>query len=280
MNSLNKEEKINSVLWNFKKRLENNGHKVAYICLYGSQNYGLDIYTDEYKSDFDAKAVIVPTLDDLVYNSKPISTTIECEDGLCDVKDIRIFIDTLIKANPAYIETLFTRYYIIDKDFENELNSILRLRDSLVYALRAQFCRTIYGMMREKEKAMTHPYPSVKEIIEKYGYSGKQLHHIIRLYYLMIDYFLLDDRKYNLNESLISRDKDRGLLTHIKLNKTSLNEALALCRGYMDLGKKAKDMILESIKENDIDYSVKDKIVNLSRDIIKNKIISEISKKT
>lgn len=39
MELFSRDGKINSVLCNFKERLENNGHKVAYICLYGSQNY-------------------------------------------------------------------------------------------------------------------------------------------------------------------------------------------------------------------------------------------------
>ena len=35
----------------------------------------------------------------------------------------------------------------------------------------------VYG----KKKALCHPYPSLIDKIEKYGYDGKQLHHIIRM---------------------------------------------------------------------------------------------------
>ena len=52
-----------------KEILESQGHTVAYISIYGSQNYGLDINDDEYTSDVDMKAIVVPTLDQLVRNS-------------------------------------------------------------------------------------------------------------------------------------------------------------------------------------------------------------------
>ena len=38
----------------------------------------------------------------------------------------------------------------------------------------------IAGMVYEKHKAMEHPYPTLKDKIEKYGYDNKQLHHILR----------------------------------------------------------------------------------------------------
>jgi hypothetical protein len=38
------------------------------------------------------------------------------------------------------------------------------------------------GMVMEKVKAFSHPYPSQKEEVERLGFAPKQLHHIIRLY--------------------------------------------------------------------------------------------------
>lgn len=174
-------DKLTDCLLKQKEILENQGYSIAYICIYGSQNYGLDVYSENYRSDIDMKAIIVPTLDDLVKNSKPISTTINTEWGLCDLKDIRVYFQTLLKANPTYIETLYTDYYIVDEKFSNEFNHIFNLRDDLVTVLSAQFLKAMYGMMCEKEKALYHPYPTIAHKIEKYGYDGKQAHHILRL---------------------------------------------------------------------------------------------------
>lgn len=256
-----------------KKILEDQNYKVAYICVYGSNNYGLYIYNDEYKSDLDMKCIIVPTLNDLIYNCKPISTTINTEWGEIDVKDIRSYMETLLKANPAYVETLYTDYYIIDDDFTNEMNSILECRDELICALRLQFLRAMYGMSLEKQKALTYPYPTIAAKIEKYGTDGKQSHHCVRLNLMMRDYF------YNhkpLKECFIPPDSQKERLIKHKLNQYSFDEIVADVDFVISDSKNMRDEILNNTDENKIDYSVKDKVISLSRDIIRNKIVSEV----
>lgn len=53
------------------------GYRPVYIGLYGSQNYRLDVYDDEYKSDLDWKCLVIPTLEQLIVNSQPVSTVVE-----------------------------------------------------------------------------------------------------------------------------------------------------------------------------------------------------------
>jgi predicted nucleotidyltransferase len=257
-----------------KQILELKGYTVAYICVYGSQNYGLDIETEDYQSDIDMKAIIVPTLDDLVRDSKPVSKVYETEWGQVDVKDIRPYFHTLLKANPAYIETLFTPYAIIDERFEKEWIQITSLRDKLVETLQAQFIRAMYGMMCEKEKALTHPYPTIAHKIEKWGWDGKQLHHILRLWLMMMDYFsngLTVDKC--LHPSKIAVE---GLI-RLKTNEYPLEKerAVSLSNDILEMARHFKDDILSNIDESKIDYSVKDTFLSLSQDIIKNKIILE-----
>lgn len=258
-----------------KAALEEQGHKVAYISVYGSQNYGLDIDTEEYKSDLDMKAVIVPTLDNLIANSKPISEVQETPWGQCDVKDIRSYFETLLKANPAYIETLFTGFYVIDKDFASEWTEIMSMREELVSALRAQFLRAIYGMMCEKEKALSHPYPSIIHKIEKWGYDGKQAHHVKRLQIMIDDYFLYGKP---LEECFYPDEQLKPVLLDLKMNKPSLEVAKLYVERTMAYGKEQRDYFLSKIDESIIDYSIKDRFINLSQQIIRNKIVSEISR--
>ena len=255
--------------------LESQGYTVAYISIYGSQNYNLDINTEEYQSDIDMKAIIVPTLDELVRNSKPVSVTVDTEWGQCDVKDIRLYFQTLLKANPAYIETLYTDYFIIDSRFESEMTQVLSLKDELLEVLSAQFLRAAYGMMCEKQKALCHPYPSIAHKIKKYGYDGKQLSHSIRLYVMMGDYFVLNTPMKNCLQPSDLRD----FILDCKLNKLSLNEAVKEMDLVLSQAKELRDSILSKIDESTIDYSIKDVFIKLSQDIIKNKIIQEISTK-
>jgi len=271
-------ERILEILQKYKEDLEKDGYKVAYIACYGSNNYGLDLYTDTYKSDLDAKAVIVPDLDALVYNSKPVSFVKKMEFGECNIQDIRVYMTSLIKANPAYIETLYTDYFIIDDNFKSEMSQIISKRDDLVYALRGQFMRAIYGMMCEKDVALCHPYPATMAKIEKWGWDGKQLSHNYRLLCLMTNYFF--DNK-PLKECFCPDQVSKTIIINYKLNQTptGVDEATYISNRYVQLGKSMRAEILSKLDEKIIDYSVKDEIIALSRNIIKSHIEKSVSYK-
>ena len=84
-------------------------YNVIYIGLQGSQNYDLDIYSEQYESDVDTKAILVPSLKDISLNKKPVSTTVILPDNShCDCKDIRLMFDNFKKQNINFIEILFT----------------------------------------------------------------------------------------------------------------------------------------------------------------------------
>lgn len=91
-------EQIYIRLREYKKILEEKGFNVIYIGLYGSQNYNVD---DE-QSDIDCKAIILPSLHDIIFR-KVTSTTIELETGAIDVKDIITFYNVIRKGNFSYI---------------------------------------------------------------------------------------------------------------------------------------------------------------------------------
>lgn len=151
-----------------KTILEEKGYKVIYIGLYGSQNYNLD---DE-ESDIDVKAIILPSLHDIIFR-KVTSTTIECENGNIDVKDLLTFYDVIKKGNFSYIEAMQTNYSIGD-EYIKELFSQFEVNK-----------KSMLGAMYEKRKALTHPYPSKITEFEKWGFDPKQHHHILRLYDLL-----------------------------------------------------------------------------------------------
>lgn len=264
---------IMNTLAKHKKELESQGYKVAYISLFGSQNYGLDVYTEDYQSDIDTKAIIVPTLDDLINNSKPVSEVVEMDSGQCDVKDIRTYFDTLMKANPSYVEALYSDYNIVDEDFKEQMDEVLENRDELVYALRGQFIRAMYGSALEKQKRLSHPYPTVAHKIERHGYCGKQLSHIIRLYELMHQYFI-DER--GMHECMFPTSEIQYLILKAKLNNFSLEEAETLATEYVGKCKDIVEHFLSNYDEKRVDYSIKKDYLKLSRIILRNKIKKDI----
>lgn len=159
-----RQKNIFVTLSNYKQKLEEQGYKVIYIGLYGSQNYNVD----DGLSDIDAKAIVLPTLNDIIFR-KVTSKVIKCENGSIDVKDLITFYDVIKKGNFSYIESIDTEYSIGDKYIKNLFK---QFRPNL---------KSMLGAMHEKRKALTHEYPSKHDEFEKWGFDPKQYHHIVRL---------------------------------------------------------------------------------------------------
>ena len=194
------------------------GYIPVYASLYGSQNYGLALDEDGYHSDYDFKCIVLPSLRDLVEEKKPASLTIDTADGQIDIKDIRVFADVVIKMNPAYLECLAADHSLIlpgGKDMER----MCALLPELMTQRMAVFARVCCGLFEEKAKKMRHPYPTVAEKIERFGYDGKQVHHMYRL--------LVTLRAFEESGrfQLIVPEGEKPLLTALKLNRIALDEA-------------------------------------------------------
>ena len=157
-------------------------YDVAYLGLQGSQNYELDCYDEDYRSDIDTKAIILPSFEDFVYNRQPVSQTIVLSNNEhIDVKDIRIMFDTFKKQNVNFIEILFTKYKIINEEYKDLIQFLLDNKEIIARLNENQALRCMTGMSMEKLKALQHPYPTIIDKINRYGYDPKQLHHILRM---------------------------------------------------------------------------------------------------
>lgn len=258
---------IMKVLSEHKKAAEALGHKVIYMGLYGSQNYGLELNENGYVSDVDSRAIIMPTLDNLIENTKPVSTCIDVGDGKCEIKDIRVFIKTLFKANPAYIETMITEYYD-----SNNLSYIRDNMDELIDEMKFRMISAAYGMMCEKNKALTHPYPTIKHKIDKYGYDGKQAHHIYRLLLMIKKYYFND---YYMSKLLNDFTKEEYTeLIKLKKNEYSLKEVESKCKKWMEEGLKYKNTIKSTPHVES--YDIRNKIENYVRILVKESILNDL----
>lgn len=176
-------EKILSRVKEHYNYLQSLGYEVICTILQGSQNYGLDEYSEEYMSDVDTKSIILPTLDSFIKATSPVSKVIVLENNEhAEIKDIRTMFEMFKKMNISYIELLYSDYIIINPKWADLIAPLFSNKDLISSYSRTQFIKCIYGMTLEKRKALCHPYPTIKDKIDKYGYDGKQLHHIARLY--------------------------------------------------------------------------------------------------
>lgn len=227
------ENKTQYIMKDIRSKLEwlkrNTEYNVVYIALQGSQNYEMDIYSEEYKSDIDVKAIILPTLDDILKGKKMVSHTYVMDDNShIDVKDIRLYIDLCSKANPSYLEILFTEYSIV---CNSRFRYILHMADDIAMMNRDRLLSSIKGMAYKKRKALQHPYPTIKDKIEKFGYDPKQLHHLMRLNQMMEDLFY--DNKSFRKALVPSNMKDT--IREVKLGKIGCEEAVIMADKIIEI---------------------------------------------
>lgn len=249
---MNRKEKIMKRVQEHYDYLQSLGYEVVCVCLQGSQNYGLDEYSDEYQSDIDTKAIVLPPLEDFIAAAPPASTVVIMDNNEhAEVKDIRVMFEMFKKANISYIELLFTEFKIINPEWEPYIRDLFDNRASIAAYHRNQFLRCIAGMAMEKRKALCHPYPNLIEKIEKYGYDGKQLHHCVRLYNF-IERFVNGeslDTCYKIKTPL------HGVLMNYKKQLDAYGEvmsadrAISACDYYVEEIKKIKDANLTEQEE-------------------------------
>lgn len=269
---MNREKHIMKRVYEHYNYLKKNyNYKVIYLALQGSQNYGLDIYDDDYKSDIDTKAIIVPTLEDIAKNKKPVSETIVLPNNEhIDVKDIRVMFDTFKKQNVNYIEILFTDYYILNAEYGEYIEDLLKSAELIAHLNYNQALKCMAGMSMEKLKALQHPYPTIVDKIKKYGYDPKQLHHILRMNDFIKKY--VSGKPYR--DCLIPSNKE--YLIEIKKGKLSCKEAVKLAN---EVDKETHRIMRENLIDGDtIDKDAIEILDNIKYSIIRKSLKEELSK--
>ena len=261
-------EEVRSQVKNHYDKLIELGYNVVGVFLYGSQNYELDYE----KSDVDTKAIVLPTLEDIVLNRQPVSTTIDIGNNcLCDVKDIRKMFECFKKQNINFIELLFTKYFVLNPLYKNLYIPMIDNAEMIARYNNYASINCMSGMALEKYNALTHPYPSIKEKIDKYGYDNKQLHHILRIKDFIVRYCNGEDY----SSILIPTNKDA--LLSVKTGYVySLEDAKQLAKDTCDWIKDYKDNYMQ---KNSVEINTKadDLMKNVMTNLITYSIKREVN---
>lgn len=207
--------------------------KVVFIGLYGAQNYKLD----REDSDYDFKAVVVPSLSDLVRHTQPVSLSVPLSDGaLCDVKDLRLMVKQWQKAAPNFLEILFSDCQLVT-DFGKALGFdwFVKNRERIAHANEPSCVKAMYGMLLEKEHALFKDYPAQKAEVDKYGFSGKQLSHMFRMFELMRDY-----KRKDFKSALVPEPAQRDIMFNYKTHAFPMTVEFVKCTSevYHDCADK------------------------------------------
>ena len=275
---MNREEKIMKRVQEHYDYLQSLGYEVVCVCLQGSQNYGLDEYSDEYMSDIDTKAIVLPPLDNFIAAASPVSTVVILDNNEhAEVKDIRIMFDMFKKMNISYIELLFTDFKIINPEWAEFIEPLFANRELISKHHRNQFLRCIAGMAMEKRKALCHPYPNLIEKIEKWGYDGKQLHHCVRLYNFITRFVNGEslDTCYKVGVPM------HNILMNYKKQKDAYGDpmskerAIKICDYYVAEIGKIKDAALSPVDE--INYKTAEILDDIKYEILKEQMRRELN---
>ena len=104
------------------------------------------------------------------------------------------------------------------------------LREDIASVLErdpAGFLQACCGMGRQKVKALCHPYPAAMEKLRRFGYDGKQAHHLYRL--LLVMRAFCETGRYVLEPPASERD----FLIALKRNALPLDRVQALTADWL-----------------------------------------------
>ena len=242
------------------------GHEVIGVFLQGSQNYGLGYEN----SDVDSKAIILPSFNDFVLRANPISTTSVLDnDEHIDLKDIRLMFDCFRKQNINFVEILFTKYMVLNPKYTVFWNRLIEAREKIARYNNYAAVNCMAGMSMEKHKALEHPYPTIVDKIEKYGYDPKQLHHILRLNEFIHRYIM----GIPYEKCLISQNKN--YLIDVKKGIHDLDTARSLADRFNKDTGVIKKRYIEEVQLS-VDKEVELILNNTLIDIIKSHFREEV----
>lgn len=248
--------------------------RIVGVFLQGSQNYGLDYEG----SDIDTKCIVLPTLEDLIFNRKPVSTTHVLDNNEhLDLKDVRLYFQTFRKQNLNFMEILFTKYKIINPIYASYWYDLIRNNEKIAHYNPVGAVKTMKGIAMEKYHAMEHRYPSKVDIIDKWGYDGKQLHHLIRVREYLSRYI----QGYKYSECLMTEMPD--FLKAVKSLTPNgfyynLEEARNIANVELESVCRIADAFTTAHKDDPIDVEVDELLDKVQRDIMKLGIELELNR--
>ena len=163
----------------YDKVVENFGTKRVFaVVTVGSMNYGLA--TEE--SDCDTKALIFPSIEQLAVNDKPTSLEFMVDGEICLVRDFRLMFQSILKANPNFIEIMYSAYKIVTPEYQVFWDKLINMRNEIINSMPRQVVNAACGVAKQK-------YEKFKDSVSFGTYNSKELMHFIRME-VYLEYFM------------------------------------------------------------------------------------------
>ena len=173
------------------------------------------------------------------------------------------------------MEILFTKYKIVNPTYEPMWNRLIENNEQIARYNPVGAVKTMKGIAMEKYHAMEHRYPSKVELIDTWGYDGKQLHHLLRVGEYLDRY--VAGEPYT--DCLLTKKAD--LLKKVKDMSNplyTLDVARTIAGIQLGTINAVVDRFIEEHKDEPVDLHVDVLLDDVQRDIMKLGIELEMQK--
>ena len=215
----------------------------------GSMNYGLD----NEDSDIDSKLLTVPSLKKLIENKRDNTTHFmkdNCEH--VEVKDVALYMNTILKQNINFVETLFAKAVIVNPRYKNDWEMLYENRELIARYDTKRAVKCMYGMMVQKRQDMETWTEARAKSFHEFGYDTKSFHHLVRLHYFL-QHYIIDGWSYE--DCLTKRnDTEYEKLMDAKSGVGSIR-ASALADEYLLESQRVADKYIDETDVSDIELS-------------------------
>lgn len=223
--------------------------------LVGSHNYNLN----HEKSDKDYKLFVLPTFEDL-YTGNRYSNQTVTEESDVEAHDIRKLPEMMFKANPNFLEVLFSKEYVYkDRDFKK----ILDLRDRIVTANLPKFFSGSKGISYKKVDLIKKG-----KYNEEYERGAKEALHAYRIAKLLEDFALSGFKDYG--KHLVQTPEEREHM--FKFYSMGLDDSVQVVENYVE---EVDRKYGEFYKENKVDTECMEEVKEIVYTMVKNHITNQ-----
>ena len=181
------------------------GYEVVGVFLFGSQNYHVDTET----SDIDVKAMVIPSLNNIVFGRTSVSERVKRDNGELVIYDIDSIHKSIVKQSINFVEILFTDYKIMNPEYVHLYAPMFEHREKIANLNLFKTLHCTLSMAGNKHKMLFHESPANEARIKLKGYDYKAFAEILRLYdFLATRYY--GEKTYE--ASLTSKNAEKLIL--------------------------------------------------------------------
>jgi predicted nucleotidyltransferase len=236
------------------------GREVVVSMSGGSQMRNLDT-TD---SDVDLKYFVLPTKEDL-YSSKVFKEFVSTPELDTDVQDVRRLDNLLYKANPAYLDLLFSPdIEVQDSTYDFwEMKEIIKMREDIARMNLPYLFDSCMGSINQNKSTLTKPTSDkVRALIEEHGYNPKKLMMAVHFAKFMRKYHDQGFKDYG--KAIWYEGPEREYMLNLKRGSHPYEYALEMLQSEIEYVEKLK----ADFKAQEFNSGTYEKLQNLLRSLI------------